>query len=46
MVTIKAPKYGINTEKPTRTDKRATYSKSKYRKTIADALHTITISNA
>ena len=29
MVTIKAPRYGINTEKPTNTDKRATYSRPK-----------------
>ena len=37
MVTIKAPKKGMKTEKPTRTDKRAVYCKPKYIKIIAAA---------
>jgi len=38
IVTIKAPKKGIKTEKPTKTDKRAMYCKSKYIKMIAAAI--------
>ena len=34
MVTIKAPRYGINTEKPTNTDKRATYSSQSKEKSL------------
>ena len=45
-VTIKAPKKGIKTENPTKTDKRAIYCKSKYIKIIAAARPTITISMA
>ena len=35
---MNAPKYGIKTEKPTKTDKSATYSRPKYRKITAYGL--------